>query len=253
MSYSNKYDYKSNGSSNERQTAKELARLLETSPLPKDQVTDNIGLFLTSKILARILFFDYIYKHIIATHGIIVEFGTRWGQNMAVLSALRGIYEPFNRHRKIVGFDTFDGFPEVTVEDGSGDLMEKGNAATPPDYEKYLYEVLFLQESLNPISYMKKFEIIKGDAIKTSREYFEKNRHSIISFVFFDFDIYKPTKECLKIIQPLLTKGSIVAFDELCDDDSPGETIALQEVFGLNNIRLLKYPHTSRISYFVYK
>ena len=51
MSYSNKYDYKSNGSSNERQTAKELARLLETSPLPKDQVTDNIGLFLTSKIL----------------------------------------------------------------------------------------------------------------------------------------------------------------------------------------------------------
>ena len=39
--------------------------------------------------------------------------------------------------------------------------------------------------------------------------------------------------------------------DELNDPDSPGETLALQEVYGLNNIKLKRFPHTSRVSYFV--
>ena len=41
-------------------------------------------------------------------------------------------------------------------------------------------------------------------------------------------------------------------FDELCDSDSPGETKAVMEVLGLNNIKLKRFPITSRISYFVY-
>ena len=39
---------------------------------------------------------------------------------------LRGIYEPFNRHRKIIGFDTFTGFPSINIKDGKSDLMKKG-------------------------------------------------------------------------------------------------------------------------------
>ena len=48
-----------------------------------------------------------------------------------------------------------------------------------------------------------------------------------------------------------MPKGSIIAFDELNDEDSPGETIALIESIGLNNIKLKKYRYASRISYFV--
>jgi hypothetical protein len=68
---------------------------------------------------------------------------------------------------------------------------------------------------------------------------------------YFDFDLYKPTKECLEAIKPRLTKGSVVAFDELNDPDSPGETLALMEVFGLENITLKRYPYASRVSYFI--
>jgi hypothetical protein len=53
------------------------------------------------------------------------------------------------------------------------------------------------------------------------------------------------------MIKPRLSKGSIVAFDELNDKDSPGETVALMEVFGLQNIRLQRYRYASRVSYFV--
>ena len=42
-----------------------------------------------------------------------MDFGTRWGNNMALFSIFRGMYEPFNRHRKIIGFDTFSGFPSI--------------------------------------------------------------------------------------------------------------------------------------------
>ena len=69
--------------------------------------------------------------------------------------------------------------------------------------------------------------------------------------VFLDFDIYEPTKEILKMIKPRLVKGSVVAFDELNDPDSPGETLALMETIGLNNVELKKFPYASRVSYFI--
>mgnify|MGYP003690253133 CR=1 FL=1 len=45
--------------------------------------------------------------------------------------------------------------------------------------------------------------------------------------------------------------GSVLGFDELNDPDFPEETLALMEVFGLNNVRLKRYTFTSCISYFV--
>ena len=72
-----------------------------------------------------------------------------------------------------------------------------------------------------------------------------------MALAYFDFDLYEPTKKCLEIIRERLVKGSVVAFDELNDSDSPGETIALAETFGLSNVRLERSPFTSRTSYFV--
>ena len=82
-----------------------LVTLLKDCPIPSDQMLENLGLFLTSKDLSRILFMDYIYKQIVDIQGVVFDFGTRWGNNLAIFTALRGIYEPFNRARKIIGFD----------------------------------------------------------------------------------------------------------------------------------------------------
>ena len=79
----------------------------------------------------------------------------------------------------------------------------------------------------------------------------EKNPETIIALAYFDFDLYEPTKECLMAIKTRLVKGSILGFDELNDPDSPGETLALMEVFGLENVQLKRFPFASRVSYFV--
>jgi len=229
----------------------EMLNLLKTTPIPDDELLANLGLYLNSKNLSRIMAMIHLYEQIIDTMGVVMEFGTRWGQNMAIWSSLRGIYEPYNRHRKIIGFDTFNGFPAISEEDGDSQLMKPGNLSLPVNYDQYLDELLSAQEVDNPLSHIKKFEILKGDAIQTLPKYLDENPQTIISLAYFDFDIYEPTKRCLKQIKDRLVKGSIVAFDELNDKDSPGETVALMDAIGLNNIRLEKYRYASRVSYFI--
>jgi len=238
-------------SKGEDEIRKNFTKVFKSCAIPDDQILSNLGLFLNSKNLSRILFLSYIYQMIIDKQGIIIEFGTRWGQNLAVFAALRGIFEPFNRHRKIVGFDTFKGFPSVSVRDGKSEMMFKGNLALTKNYVNYLRTVMDYHEADNPLSHIKKYDLMVGDATLEIKKYFKRFPETIISLAFFDFDLYKPTKLCLQAIKPHLIKGSVLAFDELNDHDSPGETIALSEVFGLNNIRLKRYPYTSRSSYFI--
>jgi len=221
-------------------------------PIPDVDILSNLGLFLSSKNLSRILFMDFLYQQIIDVPGIVIEFGTRWGQNLAIFAALRGIYEPFNRHRKIVGFDTFTGFPSISDKDNIlSPIIREGELPTTPGYVDYLTAVLEYHEQDNPLSHIKKFELRVGDATVEIDRYLEEYPETIVALAFFDFDIYEPTKKCLEAIRPHLVKGSVLGFDELNDHDSPGETIALDEVFGLNNIRLQRWRYVSRTSYFV--
>ncbi len=235
----------------EREARRDLIEAFRDCPIPDDQILQNLGLFLSSKNLSRILFMDYIYRQIIDVQGIVMEFGTRWGQNAALFSQLRSIYEPYNRHRVITAFDTFDGFPSISSQDGKSDMMKVGNYSTTQSYEDYLEKVMGLLEADNPLGHIKKFNICKGDAIEETEKYLTIHPETIVALAYFDFDIYLPTIKCLDLIGNRLTKGSVLAFDELNDSDCPGETAAVMEYFGLRNIRLKRYPYASRVSYCV--
>ena len=246
-----KIDIKDYASASEDQGRQGLLELLKNNPIPDDQLLANIQLFIDSKNLSRILFMNELYKMAIDVQGVIMEFGTRWGPNAAQFAALRAIYEPYNRHKKIIAFDTFKGFPSIEKEDGVSDLMVPGQLELPDNYEEFLTKVMQLQESVNPLNHIQKFEIIKGDAIVKLAEYLEEHTETIVALAYFDFDIYKPTKECLDLIASRVTRGSVIGFDELNDPDSPGETTALMESFGLRNISLRRHRYTSRVSYFI--
>ena len=179
-----------------------------------------------------------------------MEFGTNWGQNLSIFAALRGIYEPFYRHRKIIGFDTFTGFPSVSMKDNV-EIMQEGKLSCTPGYEDYLKSIMSCQEADNPMGHIVKFEIRKGDAIVELKRYLKEHPETIIAMAYFDFDLYGPTRDCLSLIRRYLTVGSLVGFDELVDDESPGETAALQETYGVSHIKLRRYQYASRVSYFV--
>lgn len=238
-------------SDEEVQSRSALLDLFAQSKVSHDQILGNLGLFLDGKNLSRILLMDDLYKRIVDVPGVVMDFGTRWGHNMALFQTLRGIYEPFNRHRKVLGFDTFQGFPSVEPEDGESPLMYSGNLRVSDDYVDYLTELMDTHERLSPLAHIPKNQVIQGDATVELQKYLESNPQTIVALAYFDFDIYQPTKICLELVRDRVTKGSVIAFDELNDQDSPGETRALMEVFGLPNVRLQRYRFASRVSFFV--
>jgi len=238
-------------SADEREVRQNMLKLLKETPIPEDQLLSNLGLFLNSKNLSRILFMDHLYQLAVDVPGVVMEFGVRWGQNSALFAALRGIYEPFNRHRKIIGFDTFEGFPSVASQDGTSEMIYTGNLAVTTGYKEYLEEILRCQEQDNPLGHITKFELRKGDASIEIERYLVDNPQTIVALAYFDFDLYEPTKKCLEMLAPRLVKGSVIGFDELNDPDSPGETLALMDTLGLRNVRLKRDRYASRVSYFV--
>jgi hypothetical protein len=231
----------------------DLNQLFQNTPVPKEFILDNIGLYIRRQNLSRILFMNDLYKKILDLHGIICEFGVFWGQNLALFESFRGIYEPYNYTRKIVGFDTFAGFASVSEKDGNAEIIQKGAYAVTKDYDEYLTKLLAYHETLSPVSHIKKYELVKGDAVETIKKYLADNPETIIAFAYFDLDVYEPTKVCLEAIQPHLTKGAVIGFDELNFHTFPGETKAFDEVLGINRYRIYRDRNNPVPSYIVYE
>lgn len=234
----------------ELDSRKEFLQLFKESPIVDSEKIQNMGVYLNRMNLSRILFMNELYKKIINIHGVVIEFGVRWGQNLALFSNFRGIYEPFNYNRKIIGFDTFSGFPSIDKEK-DGNKVKENDYAITDNYENHLEKVLLYHESESPIAHKRKFELIKGDATKTFENYLKENPHTIVALAYFDFDIYQPTKVCLELLMKRVTKGSIIAFDELNCPEFPGETLAVMETIGLSKYSILRSPLNPLISYII--
>lgn len=227
--------------SEEKQILREkLIDLYKRCPIPENELMVNIGIYMRSSVLAKFLYIDELYQKIIRIPGVIMEFGVWWGQNIVLFESLRSIYEPYNYTRKVIGFDTFQGYPSISEKDGDHDLAQKGGYAVSENYVSYLEELLNYHEAENTMSHIKKYELVKGDASITINKYLEDNPETLISLAYFDMALYEPTKKCLESILPYTIKGSVIALDELNSSEFPGETIALKEVIGLDKYKILR-------------
>ena len=240
-------------STEEIQAYNDLLGMSKQSPIPDNEKLANLGLFWTRASFARMQFIHNLYLKAIPTHGVIMEFGVRWGHNMALFTTFRNVYEPYNTSRKIVGFDTFEGFLQTSKEDGASDDVFIGAYSVTDRYFDYISHLLQVQEKLGPRSHVKKHELIKGDVIETLPRYLEKHTETIISLAYFDLDIYAPTKKCLEIIRPYLAKNSIIGFDELGYENFPGETQALREAWGISSFQIKHDPISPQQSYLVFE
>lgn len=240
-----------NASEKETLLRGQLIQYFKECPIPDNELLSNLSLFINRQNLSQMLFINELYEHIIGVHGVIMEFGVRWGRNLALYESLRGIYEPFNHNRKIIGFDTFEGFPSVDEKDGNADIIAVGAYGVTNNYQEYLSGILDYHEQESPIAHIKKYELVKGDAVSSIENYLATHPETIVSLAYFDFDIYEPTMACLSAIKGHLTKGSVIGFDELNNRDYPGETLALKEVLGLGNYRIRHSRYSPTQSYLI--
>ena len=222
------------------------------SNMNDSEMLRNLGLFIPRMQWADIMHMMKLYEMMVPVHGVFAEFGVLWGKNLALAVAMRGIMEPYNLSRKILGFDTFTGFTnDITPEDGKDVGIKTGYFDTIDEYEDMLHKILWCHEQQAPISHIKKFDLIKGDISKTLPQYLDDHPETIFAMVYIDVDLYNPTRAILHSVMDLIPKGGILAFDELGHNRFPGETVALRDALKIRNLKIQRFPFSGWKSFVV--
>lgn len=222
----------------QRANRAELRELFASTPIPADELMVNLPLYMRSSAVAKLLYVDELYRMIVDVPGSILEFGVWWGANLALFESLRAVHEPYNYTRAIVGFDTFEGYSSPSAQDGADPLVREGAYSVDTGYVEHLSRVLECHRRENVMSHTERFRLEAGDASERIDAYLERHPETIVALAYFDMQLYEPTKACLQAIRPHLTRGSVIAMDELNSPEFPGETVAFREVLGLDTYRL---------------
>jgi hypothetical protein len=219
-----------------------LAALLRDSPIPPLELPRNLSLYLNRESLGDLVTTVELYRRILEIPGEVMEFGTRWGRRLSLFVTLRELFEPHNYTRRVVGFDTFSGFPHVSEKDGDHPKIRVGSLSVTDGYVDHLDAVLEAHEHESVLGHVKRFQVCVGDVRNTLRTYLEAHPEALVSLAYFDLDLYDPTKTCLELVLTRMGKGSILAFDQLSQLNFPGETRAMLETLDLSRTRLERLP-----------
>lgn len=197
-----------------------------------------------SKFLARV----EIFKNILPVHGNIVECGVLHGASLMTWAKLSTIFEPVNHTRRIIGFDTFEGFQAFHEKDAGTPFKPGDLKGLPMERVQAAIDTYDLNR---PLAHIQKCELVKGDLKDTARAYVEANPYMTVALLHLDVDLYEPTLAALEAFVPLMPKGAVIIFDEANYKNFPGESRALADYFplGVRNLRLQRMPFTSMTSY----
>jgi Macrocin-O-methyltransferase (TylF) len=188
-----------------------------------------------------------LFKLIHEVSGAIVECGVARGNNLLLFSHLSSVFEPYAINRRIVGFDTFDGFRSMGGRSDPTDISERDFADTS---ETAIRKAIELANMNRAAGHMERTDIVRGDAVETIPAYVASHAELTVALLYLDFDLYEPTRVALKTLLPLVCRGGIVAFDEFNYDKFAGETAALKDVLDVNKIALKRFPFDPFVAYF---
>jgi len=165
---------------------KEIFEMMVSYEGTEEEKERSLGLFLRGSLLARILGIVDIYKQIIDIPGVIFDIGTWRGQTAVICENLRAIYEPLHFNRRIICFDTFEGYKGFSEKDRASSLHNEGTySLTGNDYAMWLRNILALHEKSNAMGHFNgKHKVIEGDCRKTIPQFFVDHPGEFIALAF---------------------------------------------------------------------
>ncbi len=239
----------------EKTVVEELCAAFEASPLSLAHRLKTFPRHVRRQDVARFLTRYEVFKVSLPAHGSVVECGVFSGGGLLSWSHFSAILEPYNHTRRVIGFDTFEGFPDVHEEDAryssTSEHLHAGGLKTHAGIQEEIEHLAALQDRNRPLGHIPKVELVAGDASQTIPHYVQNNPHLLVSLLYLDFDIYEPTRVALEHLYPRVVQGGVVAFDELNSPEFPSETTALLKQLDLARVRLCRLPFDPYISYFV--
>ncbi|MFH1617154.1 MAG: TylF/MycF/NovP-related O-methyltransferase [Candidatus Margulisiibacteriota bacterium] len=211
----------------------------------------NFSKYVPRQLLTRFISKYELFKKVLHVQGSIVECGVFLGGGLMTWAQLSAIFEPVNHQRKIIGFDTFSGFEELSEEDKTGKSLFSQKGGLAADSYEDLKKCIKIYDANRFINHIEKVKLVKGDVKVSMPKYLQDNLHTVVSLLYLDFDVFEPTKVAIENLLPRMPKGAIIAFDELNVDGWPGEVLAVLKTIGINNLRIQRFPFDSLLSYAV--
>ena len=232
----------------EQQVGEAIELIFLDSPDSIQTKLENFPKYVRRQHLKRFLAMYEIFKKVLSVKGSVVECGVYRGFGLMTWAKLSTILEPENLTRRIYGFDTFEGFPEISQQDLSDESQAVEGTLSSSSHDE-LTKLIEQYDSDRFLGHINKVQLFAGDAVDTIPEFVNTNPHLIVSLLFLDFDLYEPTKVAIENFLPRMPKGSLIVFDELDNPIWPGETLALFESVGIRNLRLERIEWDPYISY----
>jgi len=190
-----------------------------------------------------------LYKLVRTVPGSILECGVANGFGLMSFAHFCSIFEGYHYTRKIIGFDTFEGFNAPSAQDltSKASTTVKGGLKYP-SYE-ILKKMIEFYNRNRTVEHLEKVVLCKGDISETLPKYLKENPHLVVALLYLDVDLFKPTKDTIKLLLNRIPRGGLICFDEINHQDYPGETIAVMEEIGISNLKLKRFEFAANMSY----
>ena len=166
--------------------------------------------------IAKINIYINCFKKLVKVPGDIIELGVFRGANLKLLGLTYDYIEPHSS-RNILGFDTFEGFPEKQLN-----LDQEKNKSKTYSGEGNLDAAIRKMANLK-----RDVRLIKGDVMETLPKFYEQWSNKV-ALVYMDLDLEKPTRLALNLYRKILSKGGIILLDQY-SRDSWSETTVVDE------------------------
>jgi hypothetical protein len=205
-----------------------------SSPLDRFSLQFNQGNATTFLYLSRMI------GLITSLDGAVVECGVGKARTLQMLALL---LQEENKGRALWGFDSFEGFPEPSMEDTSPRNPKKG------EWKKMTRSQVY--DVLNGLRITTPVHVTQG--------YFEDALRDVkvppIALLHLDVDLYKSYKTCLEYLFPLVVQGGVVLFDEYRNEAElrkfPGASRAIDEYVDATGYPIRQDPASRK--YFLIK
>ena len=190
--------------------------------------------------IRRFFHFEHLLKQIDSVEGNIVECGVGSGRSIFAFSI---ISQTMTRPREIWGFDTFEGIPPPSTEDGKFNEHKTGWWSYP---RRQVVELLEFN-GIAPTFIAENIRFVSGLFSDTLPEY----NSGPIALLHLDIDFYDSYKTVLESLYDQVAPGGIITFDEYRKPVWPGATQAVDEFFAERPEEIIKSPVADR--YYVIK
>ena len=225
-----------------------MEKLSEDYPHSLMHVLTNWPVYTKRISLMSFLAHYELFKMTVDLPGSVVELGVSHGSSFFTWHKLLELFIPMDTHKKVYGFDSFEGLTDFVEADGVGgdrdvksDKRVGGWSAAKVEGE--IFGLCALANADNVLA-RERAKLIKGRVQDTLEPFLAETPGLRISLLHIDLDIYEPTKFALERLWDLIVPGGVLVMDEYGTPPWAGESAAWEEFArarGLSN-EVKKFP-----------